>query len=192
MCVQRRLRSGSPAGTQCTLCFLMQSMMQFSAVILSYRSGWASAQSDQSLRCPHELRYPLSAQRRLIRLGGFSGWSESSLGAHHFVGFVMERLILCRSSKLPNQSYIMFKEQEQYPKSTRCMLLFRLVLFAEPCLTILRWLEKRYELYWTTGDLPWRSLVVTRFEIVVYCQLLFIPTSSIWFWHLVLVYQING
>ena len=45
------------------------------------RSGWACAQSDQSLRCPHELRYPLSAKRRLIRLGGFPGWSKSSLGA---------------------------------------------------------------------------------------------------------------
>ena len=28
------------------------------------------------------LSYPLSAQRRLIRLGGCQGWSESSLGAH--------------------------------------------------------------------------------------------------------------
>ena len=28
------------------------------------------------------LSYPLSAQRRLIRLGGCPGWSESSLGAH--------------------------------------------------------------------------------------------------------------
>ena len=28
------------------------------------------------------LSYPLSAQRRLIRLGGCTGWSESSLGAH--------------------------------------------------------------------------------------------------------------
>ena len=107
---------------------------------------------------------------------------------NHFVGFVMERLILCRLSKLSNQSYIMFKEQKQYPKSTHCMLLFRLVLFAEPCLTILRWLEKRQELYWTTGDVPGRCLVVTTFEIV-YCQLLFIPTSSIWFWHREFVYQ---
>ena len=42
------------------------------------------AQSDQSLRCPHEetLGPSLpSAQRRLIRLGGCPGWSESSLGA---------------------------------------------------------------------------------------------------------------
>ena len=56
------------------------------------------------------------------------------------------------------------------------------------CLTNLRWLEKRQELYWTTGDVPGRCLVVTTFEIV-YCQLLFIPTSSIWFWHRELVYQ---
>ena len=28
------------------------------------------------------LSYPLSAQQRLIKLGGCSGWSESSLGAH--------------------------------------------------------------------------------------------------------------
>ena len=67
------------------------------------RSAWASAQSDQSLRCPHEetghppslirvfavrmkkawvLSYPLSAQRRL-----WSDWSESSLGAHSFCWF---------------------------------------------------------------------------------------------------------
>ena len=50
------------------------------------RSAWASAQSDQSLRCPDDkawvLSYPLSAQRRLIRLSGCPGWSKSSLGAH--------------------------------------------------------------------------------------------------------------
>ena len=65
------------------------------------RSAWASAQADQSLRCPHEeslgprlisLRCPHEEslgpwppiQRRaktLIRLGGCPGWSESSLGA---------------------------------------------------------------------------------------------------------------
>ena len=39
------------------------------------------------------LSYPLSTQRRLIRLGRCSGWSESYLGACHFVGFVMLRLI---------------------------------------------------------------------------------------------------
>ena len=39
------------------------------------------------------LSYPLSAQRRLIRLGRCPGWSEFSLGARHFVGFVMMQLI---------------------------------------------------------------------------------------------------
>ena len=56
-----------------------------------FRSAWASAQSDESLRCPHEkpwvLSYPLSAQRRLIRLGGCPGWSESLLGAQSFCCF---------------------------------------------------------------------------------------------------------
>ena len=33
------------------------------------------------------LSYPLSTQRRLIRLGGCPGWSESSLGAHSFCWF---------------------------------------------------------------------------------------------------------
>ena len=45
------------------------------------------------------LSYPLSAQRRLwsdwaeARLGGCTGWSESSLAHSHFVGFVTRRLI---------------------------------------------------------------------------------------------------
>ena len=42
----------------------------------------ASAQSNQSLRCPHEesfgLSYPQSGQRRLIRLGWCQGWSAQS------------------------------------------------------------------------------------------------------------------
>ena len=51
------------------------------------RSALASAQSDQSLRCPHEesLGPQLPTERTgktLIRLGGCPGWSESSLGAH--------------------------------------------------------------------------------------------------------------
>ena len=33
------------------------------------------------------LSYPVSAERRLIRLGGCPGWSESSLGADSFLGF---------------------------------------------------------------------------------------------------------
>ena len=56
------------------------------------RSAWASAQSDQSLRCPHEeslgpylpIRRPA---KTLIRLGGCPGWSESSLGAKSLCWF---------------------------------------------------------------------------------------------------------
>ena len=56
------------------------------------RSAWGSAQSDQSLRCPHEdtLGPQLPTERTaktLIRLGGCPGWSESSLGAHTFCWF---------------------------------------------------------------------------------------------------------
>ena len=36
------------------------------------------------------LSYPLSSQRRLIRLGGCPGWSESSLGAQSFCWFCHE------------------------------------------------------------------------------------------------------
>ena len=64
----------------------------------SLRSAWASAQSDQSLHCV--LNRELKAQcffmrtaKTLIRLGGCPGWSDSSLGARHSVGFVMRWLI---------------------------------------------------------------------------------------------------
>ena len=52
------------------------------------RSAWASAQSDQSLRCLHEeilgpyLSIERTVKKNQIRLGGCPGWSESSLGAH--------------------------------------------------------------------------------------------------------------
>ena len=50
------------------------------------RSAWASAQSDQSLHCPHEEtlgpQLPIEhTTKTLISLGGCPGWSESSLGA---------------------------------------------------------------------------------------------------------------
>ena len=44
------------------------------------------------------LSYPLSVQWRPIRLGKCPGWSESSLVACHFVGFVMRRFICCLDS----------------------------------------------------------------------------------------------
>ena len=51
-----------------------------------------------SLRCPHEESLgPLlpieSTAKTLIRLGGCPGWSEFSLGARPFVGFIMRRVI---------------------------------------------------------------------------------------------------
>ena len=49
------------------------------------KSAWASAQCDQSLRCPPEAKLgpklPIErTSKTLIRLGGCPGWSESSLG----------------------------------------------------------------------------------------------------------------
>ena len=51
------------------------------------RSAWASAQCDQSNRCPHKeslgSERPIDRKAKLlVRLGGCPGWSESSLGAH--------------------------------------------------------------------------------------------------------------
>ena len=56
------------------------------------RSAWASAQSDQSLRCAlnGQLRtqcFFMRTAKTLIRLGGCPGWSESSLGAQSFYWF---------------------------------------------------------------------------------------------------------
>ena len=64
------------------------------------RSAWASAQSDQSLRCPYEESLdPRPTIERtaklLIRLGGCPGWSESSLGAQSFSWFCHEAAQLC-------------------------------------------------------------------------------------------------
>ena len=52
----------------------------------SLRSAWASAQCDQSFRCPHEESLgpylPVEHTAKiLIRLGRYPGWSESSLDA---------------------------------------------------------------------------------------------------------------
>ena len=52
------------------------------------------APSEDSDQPGHPTNLSSCGQRRLIRLGGCPGWSESSLGAHHFVGFVMHRLII--------------------------------------------------------------------------------------------------
>ena len=54
------------------------------------RSAWAFAQSDQSLRFPHEENLaPIErTANTLIRLGGCPGWSESSLFAWRKRGFL--------------------------------------------------------------------------------------------------------
>ena len=61
------------------------------------RSAWASAQSDQSLRCSHEesLGPYLPIERKantLNRLGGRPGSSESSLGIQSFGWFCHKAL----------------------------------------------------------------------------------------------------
>ena len=70
------------------------------------RSAWASAQSDQSLRCPHEESLgPKQPNKRtaktLIRLGGCPGWSESSLGAQSFRWFCHEAAHITVSLRKP-------------------------------------------------------------------------------------------
>ena len=72
--------------------------------------SWASAQSDQSLRCPHEETLgPLLPTKRtaktLIRLGGCPGWSESLLGAHAFCWFCHEAAHICSVMEKLNHTY---------------------------------------------------------------------------------------
>ena len=57
-----------------------------------FRSAWASAQSDQSLRCAFngQLRtqaFFMRTAKTLIRLGGCPGWFKCSLGAHSLCWF---------------------------------------------------------------------------------------------------------
>ena len=71
-----------------------------------FRSAWASALSDQTIRCPHKERLgpqlPIKCTAKsLIRLSGSPGWSESSLGAHVFL------LVLSCGG-----SYILFSDYE--------------------------------------------------------------------------------
>ena len=67
------------------------------------RSAWASAQSDQSLRCPHEESLcpslPIEhTAKTLIKLGGYPGWSESSLSAKSISWFCHVAAHLCLTS----------------------------------------------------------------------------------------------
>ena len=81
------------------------------------RSAWASAQADQSLRCPHEEhsgpQLPIKrTTKTLIRLGRCPGWSESSLGSQLFCWFchhdrcAQQRLISAWTSAQSDQSAV--------------------------------------------------------------------------------------
>ena len=75
------------------------------------RSAWASTQSDQSLRCPHEessgpLLLIECTTKTLIRLGGCPGWSQFVGCTDHLVGFVTRRLILFISFRASSLSTI--------------------------------------------------------------------------------------
>ena len=82
------------------------------------RSAWASAQSDQSLHCPHEeILGPYLPNERtaktlmtLIRLGGCLGWSESSLGAYSLCWFchVVAHIIIIFAWFITRQSHYIY------------------------------------------------------------------------------------
>ena len=79
----------------CHLSHLMTKPTKWLCAQRRLRSALASAQSDQSLRCPHEASLgPLlpiePTAKTLIRLGGCPGWSESSLGAQSHSWFCHE------------------------------------------------------------------------------------------------------
>ena len=64
---------------------------------------------------PWVLSCPLSAQRRLIRLGGCPGWSESSLGAH-----AIWWVLSCAASLLYNSMILLVDSCAQSDQGLRC------------------------------------------------------------------------
>ena len=93
------------------------------------RLAWASAPSDQSLRCPHEESsgpfLPIERTAKIwIRLGGCPGWSESSLGAQ-----VISLVLSCLASYNEMSLWMASKSRqglEQVELSTGVYLLNRL------------------------------------------------------------------
>ena len=84
--------------------FSLSESSRLSSVVYRWAATWQNQQSDcvpsEDSDLPSLIRvfavcmkkawinsYPLSGQPRLIRLGGCSGWSESSLGAHSLCWF---------------------------------------------------------------------------------------------------------
>ena len=75
------------------------------------KSAWATAWISLiivfavHMKKPWVLSHPLSAQRRLIRLGGLPGWSVFAGRTGHFVGSVIRRLILEQYHNDPKYLY---------------------------------------------------------------------------------------
>ena len=68
--------------------------------------------------------YPLSAQRRLIRLGRCPGWSESSLGAHSICWFVMSWLISDnKKQNIKHQGSQVIDRNTPFVYRTNCFLM---------------------------------------------------------------------
>ena len=72
------------------------------------RSTWAFAQSDQSLRCPHEESLGPYLQRRL-----WSDWAESSLGVHAIL-LVLSRCGLIKQNQYWQQTKMRTGQQIQH------------------------------------------------------------------------------
>ena len=175
-----------PAKTHIKLCIRpvwSESSMSARSKRWSLAIRWAhSEDSDQTERMPMLIWV-------FARLWLCPVWSVFAGRTDHFVGFVMGRLILCRSSKLPNQSYIMFKKQEQYPKTYPLYILF---LAGTVCRTSPNYSTvARENVRIALNHRRCPRAMSSRYNVwnSSYCQLIFIPTSSIWFWHRVLVYQ---
>ena len=88
----------------------------------------------------------------------------------HFVGFVMGRLILCRYQSY-QVSHISCSKNKSSIQKVPAVCSF-CDWYCLPNLAKLFYggSRKYTKLYWTTGDVPGRCLVVIKFEIAVYCQ----------------------
>ena len=105
------------------------------------------------------LSYPLSAQRRLVRLGGYPGWFESSLGAHSFCCFchVMAQMLMtwpCDGATMKGK----FTQNIRFSQS-------EVILSPLPCiccdyvtLQVIKWKKKKT----TSNAMLMRSLPTTH------------------------------
>ena len=132
--------------------------------------AWASAQSDQSLRCAlnGKLRtqvFFIRTAKTLIRLGGSPGWSESSLGAH--------AILLVLSWGISNGDEKPLSETYTWWRGTFYLVLLLLVRNLtprhihgrdKPCITLISVGEKPYiwiySCCWQT--LFWNLLILMR------------------------------